>query len=140
MTRWNRPEVEALISMYGNHSFLYDTKHEDYHNRAKRDKVLTELAEKINEIRGNKLVLIDIKSKIKTLRTQYGAEKQHMAEWFRANNISFKDEPPQDYEPKLWCYNSLQFLDEFTKDRADSSSNGFDEVNTQFCLDQFHLV
>ncbi|XP_065210756.1 uncharacterized protein LOC135838878 [Planococcus citri] len=136
MTRWNRTEVEALISLYESHPFLYDTRHEDYHNRAKRDKILTELAERINEIRGNKLVLLDIKSKIKTLRTQYGAEKQHLAERLRHSNVSGKDGPyikeeplQESFEPKLWCYESLKFLDEFTKERADSSttSNGLDE-------------
>lgn len=128
MTRWSRTEVETLIALYHSDSFLYDTKHEDYHNRAKRDRRLTEIADKLNKIRGNKLTLIDIKGKIKTLRTQYGAEKQQMAAAEKSKQRSGDKSEASPYEPKLWCYESLKFLDEFMRDKSESFNN-FEEVN-----------
>lgn len=122
-TRWNRTEIETLISLYESEPFLYDTKHEDYHNRIKRDRVITEIAEKINEVRGNKLTLHDVKSKIKTLRTQYGAEKMHMAEKLREISAGPRGDGVMEmYVPRLWCYGNLKFLDDYTRDKPNEPS------------------
>lgn len=130
MTKWNRIEIETLITLYEENLFLYDTKHEDYHNRAKRDRAIEEFAEKLSKIRDRdrKFTLNDVKSKIKTLRTQFAAEKQHMLDKMLSGDYEEK------YEPKLWCYDSLKFLDNYIKEKPEwsMSTPNFDVVRIAF--------
>ncbi|XP_055840083.1 uncharacterized protein LOC129907755 [Episyrphus balteatus] len=109
MSNWNRIQTTHLIMLYEQHPVLYNSQCEDALNRIKKVDAFKSITEELKIYRPES-TLEDIKTKIKTLRNQY----------IRERNAVYKSKKSgagvQDvYTPKLWCYDELNFLDQFLK-------------------------
>lgn len=100
---WTRSETSKLITLYHQQPLLYCPKHPHYSNRQSRFIAISGICSKINNIKPN-ITISDIKTKLKTLRSQYTKERAHMLR-------SLNDGSEKMYIPKLWCYEELQFID-----------------------------
>lgn len=116
MTNWTKEQTMELIVLYEGEPILYNILGEDYTNRKKKEEAFVRIKNNIIAIRPDTSVK-DIKVKIKTLRTQYKMEKTNMIK-SKKSGAGTGDV----YCPKLWCYDSLLFLDEFS-DHVPSRSN-----------------
>lgn len=114
--KWEREHIGVLLAAYKLHPFLYVTKSRDYYDRTKRDLALEQIAAEVSKYRPQTTVN-EVKTKIKTLRNQYAAEKAAIVR--SGEDI---------LEPRLWCYDSLKFLEGHVKPRlhfGPGAGNGY---------------
>lgn len=109
--KWLREHVSVLLGAYERFPVLYESKCEEYYDRVKRDAALATIAADVSVYR-TRTTPDEVKTKIKTLRSQYTTEKAAIA----TRNLSGVEDP--GYEPKLWCFNDLKFLDDHVKMRS----------------------
>lgn len=118
---WNRKVVEILIYLYKKHPLLYDCKADGYSNKKARHAVLAAIARELSKRRPTSVY--EIKKKIKTLRSQYSAEKALIEKKNKPGSYNV-------YQPKLWCFEYLRFLDKhINRKRHDVESSLPNEVS-----------
>ncbi|XP_071444229.1 uncharacterized protein [Hetaerina americana] len=121
---WTREAASLLIDMYFHRPSLYKTNSPDYYDRNKRQKCLAEIATGLLEVRGP-TTEDEVRVKINGLRTQYQSEVNKM-------EASRKASGGPIYQPKLWCFNQLQFLrDHITPRKSSAHSNYKDEADAE---------
>lgn len=99
---WSRILVEKLIHKYRQHEHLYNSNHPFYADRARRAASLQDICRSLNKINKN-ITVYELKKKIHTLRSQYLKELRDMGK-------SRQEGVTGVIEPKLWCYDKLDFL------------------------------
>ncbi|KAG5873300.1 hypothetical protein JTB14_008966 [Gonioctena quinquepunctata] len=116
---WTTDQAVRLIELYENHPCLYNAKSKNYHNRNLKAKALTEISDGLKELFPDKpFTEALIKAKIHTLRSQF------MSELNKIKKTEASGASPDDiYQPKLWCYQSLQFLEDTCEIVSEGDSN-----------------
>ena len=105
---WKRDEVRALIDFYQLYPCLWNCKLSDYKNRELRDLCQIKIFEALHQI-NDEITIVDVKKKIQTLRGQYKREQKIVRESRKCGTGT-----DNVRTPKLWCFNRLQFLEEYT--------------------------
>ncbi|XP_075159633.1 uncharacterized protein LOC142232829 [Haematobia irritans] len=101
---WKKELVELLLLKYQEHENLYNVRDPAYLGRVKRSNSLFKISEELKEI--NKDVSVEaVKKKIHSLRTQYLKESREVGSSKRSG-VGVEDV----YEPKLWCFDQMEFL------------------------------
>lgn len=100
-----REWLEEFILLYQSEPSLWKIKSKDYHNRVIKDSAYEKLILKLREIdsKSNKEAVI---KKINNLRCTYN--KEHKKVMASKSGSGAED----IYEPKLWYYPLLRFLDD----------------------------
>ncbi|KAJ8727352.1 hypothetical protein PYW07_001471 [Mythimna separata] len=101
-TQKEKDVVLEVLEMYKNMPFLWDRNHEDYRNKFIRNngkKILLEYYRKLDE----KTSMPTFTKKILNLRSNYLKELR---------KVKIAQENGEIYEPTLWYYEALSFLDE----------------------------
>ncbi|KAI4455696.1 hypothetical protein MML48_9g00021244 [Holotrichia oblita] len=116
---WTTDNATRLIELYENYPCLYDAKSKNYHNRNLKVKALTEICDSLKELFPDKpFTEALIKSKIHTLRSQF------MSEHNKIKKTEASGASPDDiYQPTLWCYQNLQFLEDACEVVTEGVSN-----------------
>lgn len=91
--------------MFEENSCLYVTTDPSYQNRPARENALQKITTEFNLRTSENLTVVDVKTKIKRLRTQYNAEVNKMKK--SAVSGSGTDDL---YVSKWWCFEKLNFL------------------------------
>ncbi|XP_046396934.1 uncharacterized protein LOC124163874 [Ischnura elegans] len=101
---WTQEATNALIDNYSRHEHLFNSKAVNYHNKFLRTKSLNEILLCVEPFRPGTTVQ-DIKTKVNTLRSQFGAEEQRI-------KASMKSGCSADevYVPTFRHYEQLLFL------------------------------
>lgn len=99
----NRKLTKLFIQLYKEHECLYDPSHDDYHNRIEKKRCLQNILQEIQKF-VPELQLENVRSKIKTIRTQFAHE---------LSLIESMDVAAIPYTPRLWCFKYLTFLRKF---------------------------
>ncbi|XP_065371200.1 uncharacterized protein LOC135963322 [Calliphora vicina] len=101
---WTRDMIEKFIELLKEHECLYNNKNKYYYNRHIKDEICEYI---LHEMQKDKpaIQIGDIRRKMKVLRTQYARENRM---------LSLARVHGKVYEPKLWCYNKLSFLEKHT--------------------------
>lgn len=118
----NRDLLEDFILEYKNHPCLWRIKSKEYHDKQKRDAAYNALLLKYKQIDPNADKDI-VAKKINSMRTNYRREKKKVSDSSRSG-AGLEDL----YEPSLWYFSLLSFIDEQETPRA-SESNFEDEVS-----------
>ncbi|KAF8794822.1 hypothetical protein HNY73_002749 [Argiope bruennichi] len=105
---WDRKIVEILIILYKEHPVLYEKHKNGQHYRKQKDAAINAIVDRLSKIQP--VNANDVKKKIKTLRSQYSAEKSYL-------HSCLKSGFSEQFTPKLWCYPLLTFLDQHIKAR-----------------------
>lgn len=113
---WSKDETRALLSSYRKCPALYDTKHKDYLRKNKKHELLLKIKDELIKIKPN-VTVVSIKRKMKTLQSQLSKERMKVRESVRSGMAA-----DAVYEPKLWCYQDLQFLI-YANDERSGKSN-----------------
>lgn len=101
---WTKKDTEELLLLYQQWPILYDPKNKDYLNKIKRNNALESVQNKFKKNKPD-ISIPEIKTKIKTLRSQFIKERN------KEKNSKKSGAGTEDlYEPSLWCYDQLQFL------------------------------
>ncbi|KAG5885394.1 hypothetical protein JTB14_002791 [Gonioctena quinquepunctata] len=116
---WTTDQAVRLIEPYETHPCLYNAKSKNYHNRNLKAKASTEICDGFKELFPDKpFTEALIKAKIHTLRSQF------MSELNKIKKTEASGASPDDiYQPKLWCYQSLQFLEDTCEIVSEGDSN-----------------
>ncbi|XP_023300481.2 uncharacterized protein LOC111682718 [Lucilia cuprina] len=101
---WTRDMIEKFIELLKEHECLYNNKNKFYYNRHIKDEICEYI---LHEMQKDKpaIQIGDIRRKMKVLRTQYARENRM---------LSLARVHGKVYEPKLWCYHKLSFLEKHT--------------------------
>ena len=97
--RWSNQKTESLISLWSERSVLYDARHPKYFNQNERDKLLSEMAEKLN------IPTRDILAKMDNLRSYYSKQNGMIVSSKKSGAGS-----NQIYKPKWMWFEQLAFL------------------------------
>lgn len=96
--------VEKFIELLKNHECLYNNKNKLYYNRHAKDEICKYILLELRKKKPN-IQISDIRRKLKVLRTQFARENRL---------LSLSRIHGRLYEPKLWCYHKLLFLEKHT--------------------------
>ena len=121
MANWTKEQTSFLINLYEGNSILYDVQSSDYLNKIKKENCPKDICKELQEVRVT--TISEIKLKIKILKQQYNREK----------NMVLKSKKSgaggnEVYVPKLWCYEQLKFLENFSVEKPAYSNIDFDLV------------
>ena len=111
MEHWNRTDVRDLIELYHSHECLWNVESSQYKDRNLRFLAMNDIHDRMKDSLPN-ISLDDIKKKIHTLRSQYNRERKSRITSMKSGAIT-----NGIYTPKLWCFDSLQFLDDIAEGR-----------------------
>lgn len=109
MENWSKDHTLVLISCYEECACLYDPTDINFCNRVVRNTKYEYIIAKLKEA-GKVVTTNDIKSKLKTLQNQLSRERKKVLA-SKKSGTGFEDL----YEPKLWCFDKLQFLIKHTQ-------------------------
>lgn len=101
-----RDIVEEFINIYRNEPCLWQIKSKDYHHRDKKNAAYNKLIEQYRKLEPNANRDAVVK-KLNALRTNYRKEKKKVEESTRSGAGT-----SDVYEPTLWYYELLKFLDD----------------------------
>ncbi|KAK4882260.1 hypothetical protein RN001_005579 [Aquatica leii] len=104
---WTRVLVEDLIILYEGQSLLYMTKMKDYKNKVKRHNVIQSIQYEL---------VIKYPVECRNLTDQDVTKKVHLKKCISSGASA------DAYEPKLWCFDMLQFLNECDPVRESQSN------------------
>ncbi|KAM7360524.1 uncharacterized protein ACRADG_005922 [Cochliomyia hominivorax] len=112
---WNRNMIATFIENFKEYECLYNRQHPDYKNQIVKSDALQMILHKLQAFLPN-LQLKDVQEKLKAIYKQFATE------------VSLVDEAEalgHTYEPKLWCYNQLNFLRQYIDStrKEDNASN-----------------
>lgn len=96
--------IEKFIVLLKEHECLYNNKNKFYYNRNIKDEICEYI---LREMQKDKpaIKIGDIRRKMKVLRTQFARENRL---------LSLARLHGEEYQPKLWCYDKLSFLEKHT--------------------------
>lgn len=115
--------LEDFIAIYESETCLWKLKSKEYHDRTKRSVAIKRLLLKLKESKPSAIVA-DVKSKINSLRTCYKREKKKVEDSLKSG--SGTDEV---YNPKLWYYGLMSFIDDQDEPRKSFSNLSDSEVS-----------
>ncbi|XP_063919698.1 uncharacterized protein LOC135134795 [Zophobas morio] len=115
---WTKSTMEKFIIQFEKYPCLYDVKHQFYKNKHARAEAYNKIVETLKkENEGLKVTVEEAKKKITNLRSQYNHELNKI----RASTHSGMG-TDEIYEPTVWWFEKLQFLEQFIKPRKGKSS------------------
>uniref|UniRef100_A0A1A9VVT6 MADF domain-containing protein n=1 Tax=Glossina austeni TaxID=7395 RepID=A0A1A9VVT6_GLOAU len=115
----NKKFWTEFINLYENLPCLWNSKHEDYSNREKRNESWDKMVEKLKDIEPD-ANHDAVKRKINTFRSNFNREVRKIKQ-SRNNGID-------EYNPTLWYFEQLSFLLEQQK-YSEKNAFRFDETN-----------
>ena len=115
---WRRDYVVLLIQLYEKYPCLWKVGSPEYKRRYKRGSAMQCVHETFLEL-DHEIKIDDIKKKLHTLRSQYKKE---------VNLIEKSLAAGENYQPKLWCFDLLSFLQDSDEVEDYNSFSGL-EVN-----------
>ncbi|KAI5696493.1 hypothetical protein M8J76_014590 [Diaphorina citri] len=120
--------IAELIGMYRSEICLWNKKHQDYHNRIKRQAAMEKLAKKFAEVEPGATPKTT-QLKINNLRAAHRKEKLKV-------EASMKSGASADdvYKPNLWYFDLFDFLADQDIPRISHSNDDDDEVNKTLLL------
>lgn len=101
--KWTKTQTELFINAFRKYPCLWEMKGCDYNNKVFKKQAAEAV---LAEIGLQGLTLQDIFKKIMILRGQYRKAKR----FINQSGVSVAGDD-QAYQPKLWCFQQLQFLD-----------------------------
>ena len=104
MSAWTREAMEKLIRLYRNHPCLYNNHLREYRDQPTKKRAWEFIRNNLQDVRSG-VTADQVKSKINSMRSQLSAEYA---------KLRFND----NYEPKIWFFNDLEFLKEFTRNAS----------------------
>jgi len=116
--------IEDFINIYRSEHCLWKIKSKKYHDKCKRDAAYKLLVEKLKEIDSSATKSVVVK-KINNLRSSYRKELKKIKESTRTGSGA-----DDVYQPKLWYYNMLSFLDDQDTPRNSRSNIESDVENS----------
>ena len=103
--------MEKLIACIEKLPCLYDMKSKDYENRALKTQAYNTIVKEMQRLKSS-ITLGEIKRKWKSLRTMYCQEIRKIKQSQRSGG-----ENAEEYVPKLWCFQQLNYLRTHTEGR-----------------------
>ncbi|XP_022162645.1 uncharacterized protein LOC111028339 [Myzus persicae] len=123
--------IEDFINIYRSEHCLWKIKSREYHDKCKRDAAHKLLVENLKEIDSSATKSVVVK-KINNLRSSYRKELKKVKESTRTGSGA-----DDVYQPKLWYFNILSFLDDQDTPRNSRSNIESDDENS---VSECHLV
>ena len=123
---WNKDLVKLLIIRYQENEHLYNARHPLYSDRNKRLNTYLEITKEFKRIKKD-ITMEEIKKKIHALRSQYIKELNEL-------NSKQSSDISDDTEPRLWCFNKLEFLKPHLKKSALDSPPSDDVSEVSICI------
>lgn len=103
--------MEKLIACIEKLPCLYDMKSKEYENRTLKTQAYNTIVKEMQKLKSS-ITLGEIKRKWKSLRTMYCQEIRRMKQSQRSGA-----ENTEEYIPKLWCFQQLNYLRKHTEGR-----------------------
>ncbi|KAF9802910.1 hypothetical protein SFRURICE_015507 [Spodoptera frugiperda] len=120
--------IEEFINIYRNEPCLWQIKSKDYHHREKKNAAYNKLIEQYRKLEpsANRDAVV---KKLNALRTNYRKEKKKVEESIRSGAGS-----SDVYEPTLWYYKLLKFLNDDQETSRFSRSNIDGDESSQLLI------
>ncbi|KAL1490127.1 hypothetical protein ABEB36_012867 [Hypothenemus hampei] len=112
---WTNEQISLLIETYERYPCLYFVKHKDYHNKHLRSLALTEVAKELQTLRPT-CTEQEVQKKFLGLRTTYAVN--YLQTFFAHHTIFLLV-----YQPSLWYFNKMAFLNDHLITRLSRSSH-----------------
>ncbi|RZF32638.1 hypothetical protein LSTR_LSTR016977, partial [Laodelphax striatellus] len=102
---YGRAVIQEFIALYKKHTCLWKYSSKEYTDRNLKEIAVTELTEKLREVEKNATREMALK-KLNSLRTSFRREYKKVEESKRSGTTD------DIYEPRLWYYDLLLFIDD----------------------------
>ncbi|XP_066970138.1 uncharacterized protein [Macrobrachium rosenbergii] len=101
---WSRQLTLNLIELYRQHPCLWDVREEVYKDRDARTAAIKQITTNLKQ-NATYMNEVEVKRKIALLQNQHRREMRKV-NMDKKSGVGSEDQ----YTPKLWCFNSLSFL------------------------------
>ncbi|KAJ3635599.1 hypothetical protein MTP99_008495 [Tenebrio molitor] len=118
----SREFLEDFIKIYESEPCLWQVKSKIYHDRVKKEAAYARLIEKFKTIEPTTACKFSVLKKINNIRSAYRKERKKV----KASQESGAG-TEEVYEPKLWYFKLLRFLDDQDTPQSSRSNIGSDE-------------
>lgn len=112
---WNRENTEILINLYREAPRLWKIKCSDYKDGTERALALANIEKRFKQLNGASIDYI--RKKIHALRNQFRVERRKSTKPIKSGSGAIAQ-----YEPSLWCYKLLLYLEDGADRRVSVSS------------------
>jgi len=100
-TMWNEERVKELIDLYRQYNLLWDSRHPDFKNRAKKNEAIKEMGCLLN------CESLEVERKIQVILAQYRRTR------LKLTNLKRAGATEEEMDKNLWYgYKLLRFLEE----------------------------
>ncbi|XP_053611223.1 uncharacterized protein LOC128675682 [Plodia interpunctella] len=121
--RWSESVTLEFVKLYLKHECLWNPSHSDYKLKYARNKAYEDIISDFKIATNKTLTLIEVKMKIRALRTTYSQQVQKILQ---------RSAPDSIYEPSLVWFNEMdQCLKHISPISRQSHSNDSSEMNPQ---------
>ncbi|XP_018016388.1 uncharacterized protein LOC108673117 isoform X2 [Hyalella azteca] len=113
---WTHSLVERLIDLYRDHECLWRVTSKKYKNRIAKEKAMVKIVGVLRNFCAQ-VTVAEVRKKIHTLRSQFHREMKLIRESTESGAGA-----DQMYTPKLWCFESLMFINDIDAHRQSTST------------------